>query len=127
MKIILCDSPLFSQRRKNFRCNPVFEAFGFLKFTAEDERVETGFVNDGHLLGSAKVALNWGVLFIFVVYMYGYSISCFRISQRRCYIFPHKPWLSINLNAAQISEFWMIKDLTLGSGRRRGDCGVVVS
>lgn len=70
---------MFPDTRQYLRCYPAFEAFRRFKFAAEDKRVETGFIDNSHFLGPAKVALNWGVLFIFVVYMYGYSISCLHI------------------------------------------------
>lgn len=123
VKIILCDSPMFSDARQHFRCYPAFKAFCGFKFAAEDERVETGFVNNSHLLGSGR-GLHFRDTSIFFEYPFSYSICWFTVSQRRCYIFSYEPWLSINLNAAQISEFWMIEDLTLRSGRgRRRGCG----
>lgn len=121
VKIILCDSPSFPDARQHFRCYPAFKAFCRFKFAAEDERVEAGFVDDSHFLDSCRTpTLKRGECFILFINMSRNSIFSFRISQRRCYIFSYEPWLSINLNAAQISKFWMIEDLALGSGRRRG-------
>ena len=112
---------MFSNTRQYLRCHPAFETFCRFKFTAEDKRVETGFVNNGHLLGSGR-GLHFGDTSVFFEYPFSYSICWFTVSQRHSYIFPYEPWLSINLNAAQISKFWMIEGLTLRSGRRRG-CG----
>lgn len=116
VKIILCDSPSFSNTWQYLRCYPVFEAFCGFKLAAEDERVETGFVNDGHLLGSGR-GLHFGDTSVFFEYPFSYSICWFTVSQRRCYIFPHKPWFSVFLNTSQISKFWIVEELTLRNGR----------
>lgn len=116
-------SAMFPDTRQYLRCYPAFETFCGFKFTAEDERVETGFVNDSHFLDSAR-CFHFGNTFIFYFNSFRYCTSRFCISQRRCHIFPHKPWFSIFLNTSQISELWMIEDLTLRSGRgRRRGCG----
>lgn len=117
---------MFSNTRQYLRCNPVFEAFGFLKLAAEDERVKTRFVDNGHskiafhIQGGHFVHLD--NLLIFSVYMRSYCFCCIRISQRHSHIFSYKPWFSVFLNTSQISKFWIVEGLTLRSGRRRG-CG----
>ena len=114
---------MFSNTWQYLRCNPVFEAFGFLKLAAEDERVKTRFVNDGHLLGSGR-GLHFGDTSVFFEYPFSYSICWFTVSQRHSHIFSHKPRFTIFFNTSQISKFWIVEDLTLGSGRgRRRGCG----
>ena len=117
---------MFPDTRQYLRCHPAFETFCRFKLAAEDERVKTRFVDNGHFLGSAR-CFHFGNASIFYFNFFRYCTSRFCISQRHSHIFSYEPWLSINLNAAQISKFWMIEDLALGSGRRRSDCGVVVS
>ena len=40
--------PGLTNSRKDFCCNPMLKGFGRFKFAAQDERVEAGFVDNGH-------------------------------------------------------------------------------
>lgn len=115
---------MFPDTRQYLRCYPVFKAFSRFKFAAEDERVETGFVNNSYT-PFLTCTVDLADQLILCLHMLFQCSECVTIFQRRCYIFSYEPWLSIFLNTAQISKFWMIEGLTLRSGRRRGSrsCG----
>lgn len=108
---------MFPDTRQYLRCYPAFETFCGFKFTAEDERVEAGFVNDSYT-PFLTCTVDLADQLILCLHMLFQCSECVTIFQRRCHISPHEPRFSIFLNAAQISELWMIEDLTLRSGRR---------
>ena len=123
VKIILCDPPVFLIHGNTSDVTQCLKRFADSSLLLR-MRVETGFVNDSHFLDSVR-CFHFGNTFIFYFNSFRYCTSRFCISQRHSHIFSHKPWLSINLNAAQISKFWMIEGLTLrsGRGRRSRSCG----
>lgn len=54
-------TPGLANSRKNFCCNPVLKLFGFFELAAEDERVETGFVDPNWILSSSHAVCDgWG-------------------------------------------------------------------
>lgn len=121
-------TPGLANSRKNFCCNPVLKLFGFFELAAEDERVETGFVDDSSFLNSSRTpALNRGMCFIFISYMCCDGISSFCISESFCYILTYKPRFSLDRKSTKITELWMkrrVKDLDLrwSSGFGSGGC-----
>lgn len=119
-------TPGLANSRKNFCCNPVLKLFGFFELAAEDERVETGFVdNDG--ITSLTCHRDLRCQLILFIYMFANSIRSITVSQCSRYILTHKPRFSINSKSTKISKLRMKRrvksaDLRWSSGFGSGGC-----
>lgn len=90
----------------NFTCNPVLELFCWRKLAAEDERVETGFVDNGHLLRSSRgVPFRYSLVFLCNMVFKSFTWIC--ISQSFCYILTYEPWFPGNLYCSDFTKLWM--------------------
>ena len=65
--LILPSSPYL---RKHLARHPALDLLRLWKLGRKDERVKTALVNDGHRLCSSKGALNQGVLFTLLIYIF---------------------------------------------------------
>lgn len=98
----------------------MLELFCWWKLAAEDQRVETGFVdNGGFALIVWTTPLNQGTGFIFIGNMISNSIFRLLISQSSSYILTYEPRFPINLNSSQFTKFWMIEHCWGFCWRRR--------
>lgn len=86
----------------------MLELFCWWKFAAEDERVETGFVNNGHSSWRIKTVV-LAVLLICCIYVLFQSPKSIWIPQRSSHIFSYKPWFPWDFNSPQLAKFWMIE------------------
>jgi hypothetical protein len=69
-------------------------------------------VDDGHLLSSAKGALNQGVLFIIIFYMSSKSIATLGIPQRLCHVLTYEEDLALLVgHRSDRSEKFVIENL----------------
>lgn len=102
----------------NFTCNPVLELFCWWKLAAEDQRVETGFVDNGHSSWRIKTVV-LAVLLICCIYVLFQSPKSIWIPQRSSYILTYEPRFSINFYSSQLTELWMIEHCWGFCWRRR--------
>ena len=78
----------------------------FLKFAAQDERVEAGFVDNCHSSVTFKSTISV-VLTILFSYVSVNISTTILVPEVVCYIFTHKPRFSINSQSTEISELRM--------------------
>lgn len=90
----------------NFTCNPVLELFCWWKLATKDERVETGFVNNGHSSWRIKTVV-LAVLLICCIYVLFQSPKSIWIPQRSSHIFSYKPWFPWDFNSPQLTKLWV--------------------
>lgn len=102
----------------NFTCNPVLELFCWWKLAAENEGVEAGFVNNGHLLGSSR-GITFRYPLVFLCNMVFKSFTWICISQSFCDILTYEPWFPWDFNSSQFTKFWMIEHCWGFCWRRR--------
>lgn len=102
----------------NFTCNPVFELFCWWKLAAEDERVETGFVDDNcfFILISIK---NHHFTPIFFINMAVNISTTVLVPEGISYILTYEPWLSWDLYCPNSAELWVSEYCWGFCGRRR--------
>ena len=100
--------------RQHFRCHPALELLCCGQLAGEDEGIEARFVDDYHLLCSTKGALNWGVLFVFIINMWHNGISWLCISQYLSHILTDEPGLPVDCQGADLTKLAVLID---------GDCG----
>ena len=86
--------------------NPVFEVFRRWKFAAEDQRVETGFVDDNcfFILISIK---NHHFTPIFFINMAINISTTVLVPEGISYILTNEPWLSWDLYCPNSAELWV--------------------
>lgn len=98
--------------------NPVLELFCWWKLAAEDERVETGFVDYCHSSWRIKTVI-LAVLLICYIYVLFQSPKSIWIPQCSSYIFSYEPWFPWDFNSSQFTKFWMIEHCWGFCWRRR--------
>lgn len=86
----------------------MLELFCWWKLAAEDERVEAGFVDNGHSSWRIKTVV-LAVLLICCIYVLFQSPKSIWIPQRSSHIFSYKPWFPWDFNSSQLTELWMIE------------------
>ena len=86
--------------------NPVFEVFRRWKFAAEDQRVETGFVDYCHPSWRIKTVV-LAVLLICCIYVLFQSPKSIWISQCYNYILTYEPWFPWDLYCPNSAELWV--------------------
>lgn len=91
---------MLTDGRKHFRCDPMFELLGRGKFAGQNQAVKAGFVNNGHVLFTAKGALNWGVLFVIIVNMVTNGFLWIAVPQHGSNILTDKPRFTIQFNGS---------------------------
>ena len=89
---------IFSNRRKNYRKHPISKKNSSWKFRFKNKFIEPWFINYYTILFSSKGALNWGLLFIFLTYMFFYCITCFFIPKYFSNFFGFKPNITVFIN-----------------------------
>ena len=101
-------SPFLCPCLSHFCRNPMLELFCWWKLAAEDKGVETGFVNNGHLLCSSK-GITFRYPLVFLCNMVSKSFTWICISQSFCYILTYEPWFPWDFNSSQLTELWVIE------------------
>ena len=96
----------------------MFELFCWWKLATEDERVETGFVNNSHLLCS-RGGVYFGHPSILLTNLLSSSFCRICISQGGSYILTYEPWFPGNLYYSDSAKFWMIEHCWGFCWRRR--------
>ena len=96
----------------------MLELFCWWKLTAENKGVETGFVDNSHLLCSSK-GITFRYPLVFFCNMVFKSFTWIRIPQRSSYILTYEPRFSINFYSSQLTKFWMIEHCWGFCWRRR--------
>lgn len=96
----------------------MLELFCWWKLTAKDERIEAGFVDNGHSSWRIKTVV-LAVLLICCIYVLFQSPKSIWIPQRSSHIFSYKPWFPWDFNSSQLTELWMIEHCWGFCWRRR--------
>ena len=85
--------------------------------TAENQRVHSALVDNGHVGVAGNTVANHDGIFIFVVYVHSESVTSIFVAESAAKVDCHEPKLAVNHDDSHFAELFVLEDCGKTSGK----------